>query len=301
MKPLYRGTLALLGSTLMYGSFGVLFRVIGFSIPLFYQAFFRALLAALLSGIALLLWKQWQKVNKEVAKWISWRTLIGVAATLCFFTAVNNVAVGTTYFVFYGGSTIAGYVFGKFWFQEQLTKVKIISLFLGLVGLALVYSVSSLSFSPFFLFLATIAGVFTAIWNIISKRIPEKYSALQLTFIDSGLSCLLLAIISLVFREVWILPTVNAAWRAIAILGVFFTLTGTLIVYGFRLLGAQLGSLVMLSEIVFALIFSFIFYREIPGASTLLGGLLIMLAIALPELPKKYFSFLYENRRQSTR
>ncbi len=297
MKPLYKGTLALLGSTLMYGSFGVLFRVIGFSIPIFYQAFFRALIATIITGIVILIWKQWQSINKKVAWWIFWRTIIGVAATLAFFTAVNNVAVGTTYFVFYGGSTIAGYVFGKFWFQEQLTRVKIVSLLLGLVGLALVYSVSSLSFSPIFLLLATTSGVFTAIWNIISKKIPEEHSAFQLTFIDSGLSFVLLAVISLVFREAWVIPTFTAAWSAIAPLGVFFALTGTLVVFGFRLLGAQLGSLVMLSEIVFALIFSFIFYREIPSGSTLMGGLLIMLAIALPELPTKRLSFLYENRR----
>jgi drug/metabolite transporter (DMT)-like permease len=301
MKPIYKGTLALVGSALMYGSFGILFRVVGYSLPVFYQAALRGLLAAALAGVVVVMWRQWHRISKEAMRWIIWRAIVGVGATLAFFTAVNHVAVGTTYFVFYGGSTIAGYILGKLWFGEKLTQIKLIALLLGIVGLALVYSVSVRSFSSLFLLSALIAGVCTAFWNITSKHIPEKHSAFQLTMLDSGLSFLMLALLSLVFREAWTMPILNTAWMAMAALGVFFAFTGALVVYGFRSLGAQLGSLVMLSEIIFAVLFSFLFYREIPGATTAIGGLLIMLAIALPELPKKYLGFFYENRRTNNR
>ena len=65
--------------------------------------------------------------------------------------------------------------------------------------------------------------------------------------------------------------------------GVMFLVTGQLMVYGFSNLEAYTGSLIMLSEILFGLIIGFLFYSEIPSTLTLTGGIIIILAMVLPE------------------
>lgn len=55
-------------------------------------------------------------------------------------------------------------------------------------------------------------------------------------------------------------------------------------VYGFKRLEAQIGTLVMPMEVFFAALFGFIFYRETLTILTILGGLLIISGIVIPNL-----------------
>jgi drug/metabolite transporter (DMT)-like permease len=64
-----------------------------------------------------------------------------------------------------------------------------------------------------------------------------------------------------------------------------FVLTGQLIIYGFKYLDSQKGSLLMLLEVVFGVIVGFLVYQETLSWGAVLGGLLILLGVALPNLP----------------
>lgn len=287
MTTAMRGILSLVLATFLYGFFGILSRIVQLNIPLFYQNWTRALVASAIAYLFLAVSRQQKPLRKKDIVWIIARTLAGNIAFIAFFFAIIHLPIGTAYFIFYGASTIIGYLLGYLLFKERLTLVKVIALFLALAGLALVYSINVLLLAPFYLALALISGAMTAMWNIFSKKISHHYSAFQLTFLDNFYSLGIYLTLSLLTREAWSLPTISAAWVASVTLGVFFVATGLLVVYGFKHLDAQIGSLVMLVEIIFAIFFGFLFYQETVGVLTLLGGALIITAIVLPELPAR--------------
>jgi len=70
-------------------------------------------------------------------------------------------------------------------------------------------------------------------------------------------------------------------------MGSIFIITGQLIIYGFRHLEAQVGSIVMLMEIVFGLFLGFMLYDEVLSVTSLIGGALIIVAVVLPEFNYK--------------
>jgi drug/metabolite transporter (DMT)-like permease len=92
---------------------------------------------------------------------------------------------------------------------------------------------------------------------------------------------------SILLKEQWTLPSLSAAWIANLLFALMFMTTGQLMIYGFKYVEAQIGSLIMLAEVVFGIIFGFIFYKEAVSITTLVGGVVIISAIILPEIRKK--------------
>lgn len=136
------GVLSLLTATLLYGLFGVLSRTVGLSIPIFYQNFTRGLFASILVGILFRKYESWKHISKHDWFWITTRSISGMVAFLCFFFAILSLPFGTTYFLFYGSSTLMGYLLGYFLFREHITPIKATALIVGILGLALVYRVN---------------------------------------------------------------------------------------------------------------------------------------------------------------
>src|SRR3989344_6392214 len=273
----------LLTATLIYSFFGVLSRLIGFQIPLFYLTGLRSLFAALLLVIVLARNKVWKHLNRQELFWVLIRSAFGILAIITFFIAVNFLAIGTVYFIFYAGSTLGGYILGKILFKESLTRIKILSLGLSLFGLCLIYSVAIDSTLTLYAILSLVSGLATAAWNTFPKKIRHHYSAFQLTFLDNFCGAAIALIISLALQEQWTVPNLSMPWGLNALFASLFIATGWLVVNGFRRLAAQIGSLVMLSEALFAVILGFLLYQETIAPLTVVGGVVILFAIILPE------------------
>lgn len=278
------GTFSLLGSTFIYGFFGILSRLIGYSLPLFYQTAFRSFLAALILFAILIFQFSWKKLNRRDFMWICVRSLFGSVAIVCFFIAVNKLELGTVYFVFYAGSTIAGFILGSALFKERMTLIKSISLVLSMIGLYMIYSLSIRADMALYALLSLISGIGTGFWNTLSKKISPDYSSVQLSFLDNLLGGVFGAVVSVIIGEVWVMPGFTVVWGINIIFALLYVATGQLVIYGFRKIDAQTGSLIMLTEVLFGIILGFIFYREGVQLATFIGGVLILLAIAFPDL-----------------
>ncbi len=281
------GTLYLVTATMLYGLVGVFLKFIGYQLPLFYQNWTRYIVAAIL---ILLTIRQWEAIKKHDYPWIGLRTFAGVCAFILFTVSVNVMQIGMTYFIFYGGSTIGGYIIGWLLFHERPTTLRIACLGLAFAGLGLVYGVGAQAHGPLYMMLAFLSGISTSFWNTASKKITE-YPATQLAFVDVALAVPIYFVLSAATHETWPITDVSTVQGASLILGVIIAATGILMVHGFRKLDAQIGSLIMLTEIVFVIIYGYLFYREIPTVLTTIGGLLIVIAMILPEItwkqPKK--------------
>lgn len=277
------GTGFLLTATLFYGFFGVLSRLIGFELPLYFQTGVRALLVASVLVVFILLRKEWKPVGKTDLFWIAIRGIFGMLALLAFFVSVNFLPIGTVYFIFYAGSTVGGYIIGRVLFAEKLTAIKIWSLVLSIFGLYLIYSVAIDPTQIVYALLALFSGFSGSIWNTLPKKISHGYSATTLTFLDNAIGAAITLVVSLLIREQWVTLAFTSVWLFNGILGALFIVTGWLVVNGFRRLDAQIGSLVMLAEVLFATLLGFLFYQETIAPLTVVGGLVILFAIILPE------------------
>ena len=280
------GSLSILAATIIYAGFGILARIVGFSIPLFYQNATRNLFAALILGAIILLnYKRgsWKKMTPYAWKIVCIRALMGATSFLLFFYTVNNMVIGMAYFLYYATNTIGGYFLGKLFFQEKITPIKWLAFVLALTGLSFIYSLNLSNVSFLLVGAAMLAGALCSGWFIIIKKV-KNYPSHQLTFLDLVIPFVLYTIVSIMLQEPWTMPQLTQTWIASFAYGAFFIITGQLVVFGFKKVEAQIGSLIMLAEIPIATLLAYLIYNETITLLTALGGILILIAMTLPEL-----------------
>lgn len=162
----------------------------------------------------------------------------------------------------------------------------LLALSLSIAGLGMIYSLSGIDWQLLNYMLPPLAGgVGSAIWNVLSKKVSSKYSATQLNGADFAIFAVMTLVISLLRQEAWVLPEWNLIWLANFLFVLLFVASGQLMIYGFKYLDSQKGSLIMLLEVVFGVIVGFLVYQETLSWGAVLGGLLILLGAALPNLP----------------
>lgn len=83
------------------------------------------------------------------------------------------------------------------------------------------------------------------------------------------------------------IPTYSNVWFATGLFGLLFLSTGFLMVYGFKYVEAQKGTLIMLLDVVLGILFGYLFFKEIPSVISMFGGGLILFAIILPNISLK--------------
>ncbi len=284
MKPnRLLGTSVLVLSAFIYSFFAILSRTIGDTLPIFYQNWTRSLLAALVLLVIVLFTGSWKTIKKQDYPLLLVRPACGLLSFVCLYKAFSVLSVGLALFLLFGSLAISGFIVGKLYFREQLTPLKYYSLIIALLGIGVIYYDGVNLGVSYFMLLPVISGTVTTIWNVIPKKLAH-YSTLQMNFVDFGLFTLLSFILSLVFREAWIPVALNTSWLASLLFAFMFTVTGQLVIIGFKNLDAHVASIIMLSEILFGILMGFIFYQESLSLVTLIGGLLIIAAIVLSEL-----------------
>jgi drug/metabolite transporter (DMT)-like permease len=278
------GAGSILLSTVLYGLFGILARVVGYTIPIFIQGWTRELVASVIIISLIVVTKQkMMRMTKRDFLWTLYRSIMGTIAFLLFFFCVNAMPIGTTYFMFYGSSTVIAYILGKVLFNEHLTQTKILSMVLALLGLLFVYSINFQSLPLLYLLMAFGSGAATAFWDVAPKKL-HTFPTIQLVLLDNILPIPLYIFLSLATHETWTSPAFTPVWMASIAYGCLFAVTGQLVVFGFKRLEAQIGSILALGEIPMAILFAFLFFKETITPMTMLGGILIIIALIIPEL-----------------
>jgi drug/metabolite transporter, DME family len=282
-RPLL-GAGILLTTAVIWSFFGILVRLLGYNIPFFYGALVRNLAAALILGGILWYSRQYKPMTRRDLLWSIARTTIGVLSLIGNFAGFVHLPIGTAYFIYFGGLVIGGFLLGKVLFGEQLTPLKIFSLVIAFIGMLLVYQFSfdvSLVRYMVIIFLAGLTGSF---WTIAAKKISHQYSAIQLNALDTAVFAVLAFVLSLLYQESWVLPGLTVPWIANLLLLLMILVTGQLIILGFKHIDAQRGSLILLLEIALGTLLGALFFREHPSTLAIIGGALIIVAAALPEV-----------------
>ncbi len=283
-----KGELAIVVAAMLYGFVGVFSRLINFQIPLYFQQWVRNLFAVAVFGMLLLVTKDWKKIQKNDMKWFFLRSICGFVSFVTIYIAFNFISFSTNYFVSYAAATIMSFAIGSFLFGERMNKVKWIALFMSVAGLYLIYAIAFKPNTSIYIGLSFLGGLASAGWDTLSKKISGTYSNIQLNFFDFTFAATLPFIISLILKEKWTPISFTTPWIATFFFGIMYIATGILMVYGFKRVEAQIGSVILLLDVVIGTLLGFFIFKEDVSLTALIGGAMILSAIILPKvIPQK--------------
>ena len=278
MSQILIGTLSLFGAAFLYGSQNVAVRLTGISFGPFLSTALRAFIV-----VFFLIWfVSWKKIQMSDWKWFILRAIGNVTGTTCVFIAINKLSVGSALFSFYAGLILSSGLFGILFFKEKITLIKLTSLLLTAFGLILIYSNQSKLIFNWYFIVAIIGGVGASLWSVFSRPITKKYSLKQLVVVDSAITVLLSMIISLSLHESWKMVQIDQRLLAVIYLGFTQVFTGQLVAKGFKTVDAQVGSMILLNDSIFGIIFAFLFFKELVPLLVIVGGTCVFLSSILP-------------------
>lgn len=288
----------------IFGSFGVLIRILNQDLTTYQQIGFRSVIGFL---IALLIMKI-RKVDSKSLKGIQdvgwgWFVLFAftMPVSIIFFVKVMiETKIVLAIFSFYIGSIISSLVIGMIIFKEKVTPKKFISLGLVIAGLWLFSSSISLKMVDRGIFFALLSGFLDVISNSFRKHLAGKINRIILTGLPLLGGIILMLILTLSSQQT-LTPSISVITWVVGLIfgGLLFTVN-YLLNYGFNHFDLNLGTIVISSELFFASMFGFLFYGELPLLNEIHGGLLVLCAVVVANLDFEKLKIL-QKLRQITR
>lgn len=277
-----RGISLILISALMFGSYGVWSRLMGESFGVFYQGWTRALMIVVVLLPFLYFKREIVRVDRNDWKWLSVFLILTSLTQAPIYYAFNHMDIGSATLLFFATMLLAMYVAGFVWLGEKATKVKIASFILALVGMYFVFSFSLMAFTLLAASMAILNGVASGGEVAFSKKLSGHYSALYLTWLSWLIIVPTNGFASILVGETQHIPSFDIVWLyqlgyvVAGIIGFWF------IIEGLKYVEASIGGLIGLLEIVFSITFGILIFKEVLTISIIVGGLIIMVAAALP-------------------
>lgn len=279
----YSPQLVLLLCGFFYATYGPFTRIVGSDFGPITQILIRTVFRILIIGLLILFIKGSRKIEKKDIPWLIVSGMAGAFTNILYVHAIQNLSMGTTMFLFYGAGTIISFIIGKFFFNEKLNQNKLFSLLLSIVGLFVLFF-NDLSFSNLkFLLFAGLAGLCYGSYSSFSKKVSSKYSLSQIilsyALIETVVYLLLLTFTTESSSFISVTP-----WITNFVYAIVVTINSYLLIFGFKKIEAQKASLLLLSELVFIMILGILLYHEIPSLLEMLGGILILAGLILPNI-----------------
>lgn len=283
-RPSALGYSLILLSSVLYGSYGVWSHLMGSSFGPFYQAWVRSIVIILIMLPFMLASRSFKKIERKDWPQVGIFIAFCVCTQVPLYYAFNHAPIGTVQLIFYCVFIIAAYLIGKFYLGERITKIKLASMIIAFVGLAIVFNVSILVFSPLALFLAAFNGFASGAETTSSKKVSDKYSPALLIFWGWVFTLILHLPISLLIHETQVMPHFNAAWGWLLAYSVVNAVAFWMSLTGFKYVDASTGSLIGLTEVIFGVLFGALVFHQSLSWSIYLGGVLILIAGMLPDV-----------------
>lgn len=281
-----KGIILILIASLAFGSYGVWAKLMGSDFGSFYQGWTRALIIVVLVLPFLYYKKELVRIPKADWKWLGVFLLFTSGTQAPLFYAFNNMDIGTATLLFFVSMLLTMYVIGLLFLGEKLNKIKVISFVLAVFGLFITFSLSLTVFAVFAGAMAVLNGIASGGEVSFSKKLTGNYSALYVTWLSWIIILITNTPISILIGEVQHMPDFSMVWfwqicYTIASLIGFYA-----IIKGLEDVEASIGGLLGLLEVVFSIIFGILIFNEGLTTPVVIGGILILIAAALPHLVK---------------
>ncbi len=286
-----KGIILILLSALCFGSYGVWSKLIGTSFGNFYQGWTRALIIAIILLPILLFNKQIVPIKNKDYKWLGLFLIFTSLTQAPLFYAFNHMDIGSATLLFFVSMLLTMYVVGVLFLGEKITKVKMISFTLAVLGMYVVFSFSLVLFSLLAATLAIVNGIASGGEVSFSKKLSGKYSPLYISWLSWIIILITNAPMSIFLGEVQHFPSFSLIWLYALGYAITSLFGFWLIIKGLKYVEAGIGGLIGLLEIVFSITLGILIFSEKLSLKIILGGLLIIIASALPhiqEIIRKY-------------
>ncbi|NUS42121.1 MAG: aminotransferase class I/II-fold pyridoxal phosphate-dependent enzyme [Mycobacteriaceae bacterium] len=280
LTPRAKGCAAILGASFTIASFGVLAHLVNSMFGPGAQALLRALLASMFMFAFLLLVRRRLPSRLTPMEWLQ-VAAIGAAGsvTLLCFTAVvaHDKAASGTLLIFAGG-TMAALIGGRLVYGERLTAYRLGAVVLVTAGLV-IYA-GGFAYSGVTTWIGVLGGVGDGVGNLVRKRMQriDRSSAVALQYlVGAGVAGLYILVSGTPqIREVGLAPMVAMVVFALLALNL-----GVLMLYGYARVDVQTGTVLLATQVFFAIVLGVVFLGQSPTAAEVAGGLMIGVASCL--------------------
>lgn len=283
-------------SGIMWGSAGIFVRTLSnLGMDAYTIVSTRVIAAVLMIFVGLCIYNPSYLKIKIKDIWVFFLTgMIGMfAINLCYNRAIQEVTLSLAA-VLLSMSPIFVLIFAAIFFQEKITKKKLICMVLALTGCMLVSGIfeseSKMQWSVLGIFLGLLAAFFYSIYCLISKIAMKKgYHAFTITFYS--LVAVLIVVLPLTD---WKITTdiIRDGGIKMILFMLLHSLCASVLSYvlftvSLKHIDAGKASILAACEPIAAMIFGVIFFSEIPTILSIGGLVLATIAITIMTLPEK--------------
>lgn len=282
------GFASLFISAVAFGSFGIWIRFLNKEMSVYQQIVLRNGFAFIIAVLVVLFFKQFRNIEWKKVKKLNLflYTFLIPLSVIAYNVSIVNTKIALATFAFYLGTILTGWIAGLLFYQEKLNAGKWLSLLLVLTGLALfVYPFTSSSLNLGFI-AGVVSGILDGSANAFRKDLAGKVNKYILVLLTAIGGVFVSGLMMFYFhQELNYLGSMSVTtWFIGAFFGSLLVILNYLLLIGFQNFDLSLGSVILSLELLFALIFGIIFFKEFPTTKELLGGLLILLANIIPNI-----------------
>ncbi len=269
-----------MGAAFIFGVFSILIRAINDMFGVAAQSAIRFGVALLFLAIFNVVTRRFQKIPRGALMRIAFLGLSTAGLILLFTYSVNHTKISTSVCLQYAGTIVTSFILGTVVFKEKITVYKLAAISIAAVGLVC-YTGINITLS-----LGMLAAFGSGIFDGISHSLRKSLSAyhlprtLQLQY-QFSFGVFAMTVVAF-FSSGPIIKTVSLpAIAATLLFAALLICTGNLMLYGFQHFDVNVGAVILASEIFFASLLGYIFFRELPTGREAVGGLFIFIAATL--------------------
>lgn len=276
MRPMHhdnlpRGALLMLVAALLFATTGAIVKHISVTLPNEMVVFFRSLFGLLaLAPFFMrhgLRYYQTQRLNAHLV-----RALAGLAAMYCYFFAIGHLPLAEAVLLNYTAPLFIPLA-AMFWVGEPFSRKLWWPIGIGFVGIVFILKPGLSLLTPIAL-IGLASGMFSALAMAGIRKLTHTEPATRVVFYFS-LTSTLVAALPLAWR--WQTPTPDL-WLPLILIGVISTIAQILMTRGYsHAPAAQVGPF-LYAIVIFAGLFGWALWSEIPDWLSLVGTLLVVLA-----------------------
>lgn len=283
------GFLSLFSVGIIYGVFAIITRIITREITPFQQlltAYFVGFVISLILIFAGKISIPFSKINKSVLVLYS---IIYAVSYVFNFLAIINTKINIAVFTFYASSLLLSLLINVLFYKETINLKRSISLILMIAGL-IFFTYPFTSFNNLGFIFAVISGSLEGVSNFLRKYLSSKMNQPSLISLQMIGGFIFISFLILFLKQNFTFSISSQGLLLLLFFSFFFTLVNYLAIIGFSNFDLNLGTIIISSDMVFATILAAVIFKEIPILKELIGSLLIVSAIIIPNLNlrKKY-------------
>jgi drug/metabolite transporter (DMT)-like permease len=276
-----KGYIYLLLASASYASMGILVRAISIDTGPYLQTFLRLIVSALLTaGLVALRKKPFMLKNSKDYLLMLFMGVVGYGLQIILFTlAIYHTTIGNTLFLMSGYPIVTAFL-AYFFLKEKITKQMVAAFILLCISLFLIFQPNQFGTSIIGNLYA-VGVCFTFSLYIIYSRIMSKRgnSAETITLWSVSLAVLTSGLAAVSFESLTITLS-SQTITFLIIFGILNALAFNFINKGFTIVKAGVGTMILMAEPVIGSILALIFFKEFPTTIFLIGGAIMIVAVA---------------------